>query len=60
MTDTIAFGDAKVDIPMLECCAIGVAMGNGGPEIRAMADMVTDSVENDGLAKAFACLGLLD
>ena len=32
---TVAFGDAKVDIPMLEHSRMGVAMGNGGPEIRA-------------------------
>ncbi|WP_019790684.1 Cof-type HAD-IIB family hydrolase [Streptococcus sobrinus] len=57
--DTIAFGDAKVDIPMLDYCAIGVAMGNGGPEILAMADMITDDVEDDGLYKAFEKLGLL-
>lgn len=57
--DTIAFGDAKIDIPMLDYCALGVAMGNGGPEILAMADMVTDDVENDGLYKAFEKLGLL-
>ena len=58
--DTIAFGDAKVDIPMLECCKIGVSMGNGGPEILAMADMVTDDVEEDGLYNAFAKLGLME
>ncbi|MFC3929010.1 HAD family hydrolase [Streptococcus caprae] len=57
--DTIAFGDAKIDIPMLEYCEIGVSMGNGGPEILAMADMVTDDVEEDGLYKAFEKLGLL-
>lgn len=57
--DTIAFGDAKVDIPMLDYCQIGVAMGNGGEEIKDMADMITDSVENDGLAKAFEKLGLI-
>jgi hypothetical protein len=57
--DTIAFGDAKIDIPMLEYCAYGVSMGNGGPEIRAMADYITDDVDNDGLYKAFAHLGLL-
>ena len=57
--DTIAFGDAKVDIPMLEYCAYGVAMGNGGDEIRAMADFVTDDVEHDGLWNAFRKLGLL-
>lgn len=60
MRDTIAFGDAKVDIPMLDCCAYGVAMGNGGAEIKAAADYITDTVERDGLYKAFAHLGLLE
>ena len=59
MADTIAFGDAAVDIPMLNCCAVGVAMGNGGPEIRAAADLVTDDVEDDGLYKAFEKLELI-
>ena len=44
---------------MLEYCAVGVAMGNGGAEILAMADMVTDDVEHDGLYNAFEKLGLL-
>ena len=57
--DTIAFGDAKIDIPMLEYCEIGVAMGNGGAEIKAMADYITDSVEEDGLYHAFVKLGLI-
>lgn len=59
MRDTIAFGDAKVDIPMLECCAYGVAMGNGGAKIKAVADYVTDAVEQDGLYHAFEKLDLL-
>ena len=42
---------------MLEYCEIGVSMGNGGPEILAMADMVTDDVEEDGLYNAFEKLG---
>ena len=54
--DTIAFGDAKVAIPMLDYCEIGVAMGNGGPDSRAMANMVTDDVEEDGLFNAFKAL----
>ena len=53
MKDTIAFGDAKIDIPMLGCCEIGVAMGNGGTEIKEIADYITDDVEKDGLWKAF-------
>lgn len=58
--DTIAFGDAKIDIPMLEYCEIGVAMGSGGEEIKAMADYVTDGVEEDGLCHAFVKLGLIE
>ena len=57
--DTIAFGDAKSDIPMLEYCHTGVAMGSGGEEIRAMADYVTGDVDKDGLAEAFRHLGLI-
>lgn len=59
ISDTIAFGDAKIDIPMLEYCAYGVAMGNGGAEIKAMADMITDDVEQDGLYHAFEKLELI-
>lgn len=57
--DTIAVGDAKVDIPMLQACQVGVAMGNGGPEILAVADLITDDVRQDGLFKAFEKLDLL-
>ena len=58
--DTFAFGDAKIDIPMLEYCAVGVAMGSGGEEIKAMADYVTDDVDKDGLYKAFIHFGLIE
>lgn len=57
--DTIAFGDAKIDIPMLEYCEIGVAVANGGEEIKAMADFVTDAVEDDGIYNAFKKLNLI-
>lgn len=60
ISDTIAFGDAAVDIPMLEFCAVGVAMGNGSQEIRDMADLVAGDVEEDGLYLAFEKLGLLN
>ncbi len=58
--DTFAFGDAKVDIPMLEYCGVGVAMGSGGDEIKAMADYVTDDVDKDGLYNAFVHFGLIE
>ena len=34
-------------------------MSSGGDEIRAMADLVTDGVNEDGLYHAFETLGLL-
>ena len=58
--DTFAFGDAKVDIPMLEYCEVAVAMGSGGDEIKAMADYVTDDVDKDGLYNAFVHFGLIE
>ena len=57
--DTFAFGDAKVDIPMLEKCAVGVAVASGGEEIKAMADYVTDAVDEDGIYNAFKHFGLI-
>ena len=57
--DTVAFGDAKIDIPMFEFCHTGVAMGNAGEEAKAAADFVTGDVEEDGLYDAFVRLGLL-
>ncbi len=57
--DTIAFGDAKIDIPMFEYCAIGVAVASGGDEIKAVADFVTDAVEDDGIYNAFKKLNLI-
>ena len=59
-SETIALGDANIDTPMLEYCEVGVAMRNGGSEILAMADLITDDVETDGLYKAFEKLGLLE
>lgn len=59
-SDTIAFGDAAVDIPMLEYCAVAVAMGNSSPDVLAVADLVTSDVNDHGLLRAFEQLGLLE
>ncbi len=60
LENTIAFGDAKIDIPMLEHCAIGVAMGSGGDECKAAADYITDDTDQDGLYNAFVHFGLIE
>lgn len=52
VADTMAIGDGGNDIPMLRHAGIGVAMGNANDTVRATADYVTDTVDNDGLAKA--------
>lgn len=49
---TISFGDGGNDITMLKCTGIGVAMGNANPEVKQIADYVTDDVDNDGIWKA--------
>lgn len=48
--DTVAFGDAQNDIPMLKAAGIGVAMGNAAAAVRAAADAVTASNNEDGIA----------
>ena len=57
--DTIAFGDANIDISMFEVCGYGVAMGNGGEGIKKAADYITDDVDHDGLYNAFKYLKLI-
>lgn len=49
--ETVAFGDAENDIPMLLAAGVGVAMGNAAPAVQAAADAVTDSNNQDGIAR---------
>ncbi|MGN0268137.1 MAG: Cof-type HAD-IIB family hydrolase [Lachnospiraceae bacterium] len=50
--DMIAFGDAQNDSTMVQYAGIGVAMGNATEELKAAADYVTASNDEDGIAKA--------
>lgn len=50
--EVISFGDAANDIPMLEAAGMGVAMGNAQEAVKAAADMVTLSNNEDGIAAA--------
>lgn len=49
-SEIIAFGDAQNDRTMLEWAGIGVAMGNAVDEVKAVADIVTLSNNEDGIA----------
>ncbi|MEV7613184.1 HAD family hydrolase [Streptomyces sp. NPDC089799] len=49
-TETIAFGDMPNDIPMFGWASHGVAMANAHRDLKAVADEVTTSNEEDGIA----------
>lgn len=59
VSDSIAFGDSVNDLGMFKAAGIGVAMGNGSEEIKAVADYVTDTMENNGIWNACKHFGLI-
>jgi Cof subfamily protein (haloacid dehalogenase superfamily) len=50
--EVIAFGDNYNDIEMLEAVGMGVAVGNAKQEVLSIANHVTDTNKEDGVAKA--------
>ncbi|KAF0226249.1 MAG: HAD-superfamily hydrolase subfamily IIB [Erysipelotrichaceae bacterium] len=50
IANTMAFGDSTNDIEMLKDCGIGVCVSNGNPEAKAVADYITSSCDEDGVA----------
>lgn len=52
MENTMAIGDQDNDIELLKVVELKVAMGNATESLKQVADFVTDSVEEDGVATA--------
>lgn len=50
--EVIALGDNVNDLSMLSYAGVGIAMGNAEDCVKEVADFVTDSNDNDGVAKA--------
>jgi len=50
-SEVVAFGDDIIDICMIQYSGIGVAMSNAVDEVKAVADHICDTNENDGVAK---------
>ena len=48
--EVAAFGDAHNDLEMLALAGIGVAVGNAAPEVKAVADLITGTNDEDGVA----------
>lgn len=51
-SQVICFGDNENDISMIEFAKLGIAMGNATDAIKDVADYITDTNDNDGVAKA--------
>lgn len=48
--EIIGVGDSYNDFPLLEASGLKIAMGNAVPELKAIADFVAPSVDEDGVA----------
>ncbi len=48
--EVMAFGDSENDLTMIRAAGIGVAMDNALPEVKAVADAVARSNDEDGVA----------
>ena len=57
--EVAAFGDNYNDVEMLKLAGTAVAMGNAVDEVKALADYVTTSSDQDGIARALAHLGCI-
>ena len=51
-SELMCCGDSPNDIAMLRLAGLGVAMGNAEEEVKEIADVVTDTCMNDGVALA--------
>ncbi|MCQ2252969.1 MAG: Cof-type HAD-IIB family hydrolase [Bacteroidales bacterium] len=57
--ETMSFGDGGNDIPIIKRAGIGVVMGNATDEVKAFADYVTDSVDENGVWNALKHFGVI-
>ena len=49
-SEVVAFGDSINDIEMLKVAGLGIAVENAREELKAVADFVTLSNDDDGVA----------
>lgn len=57
---TMAYGDGNNDIAMFQAVNYKVAMTNGTPELKALADEITAIAEENGIANSLLRNGLLE
>ena len=59
ITETMAFGDGGNDIPIIKKAGVGVAMGNAGNHVKAVADYTTTHIDEDGVWNALKAYGVI-
>ncbi len=52
----VAFGDSPNDIEMLKTAGLGVAVGNAHPELKKVADLITEEEHGAGVAEGLRYL----
>lgn len=52
LDEVVAIGDSENDLSMLDIAGLSIGMENGADIIKARADYITDTNDNDGVAKA--------
>ncbi|MEI5994196.1 Cof-type HAD-IIB family hydrolase [Candidatus Enterococcus mansonii] len=50
--EIMTIGDEENDLPMIEYAGLGVAMENAVAKVKELADVITDTNDNDGVAQA--------
>ena len=58
--NAMMFGDGPNDMEIFDYVGLKIAMGNATPELKAKADYVTGTVEEDGIFNALEELGLVE
>lgn len=59
MEEAYAFGDSMNDYEIIQAVGVGVAMGNGDPRLKKVADYVAPDIREDGIYRACVELGLI-
>ena len=52
LEETMAIGDSENDLSMINAAGLGIAMGNASDDIKAIADYITTSNNEDGVGEA--------
>lgn len=50
--EIMTIGDEENDLPMIEYAGLGIAMENAVAKVKDLADVITDTNDNDGVAQA--------